>query len=127
MGDGNSIRIWADRWLPSPTSYCIQSPVRVLDHEANVSALMDAETQWWNIPLSQEVFIPEEASSICKVAICPSKQKDQLMWVGTKNGEFLVRSVYHLAKELEDGSRGSCSKDESLIKSGVQYGKLDAQ
>ena len=27
VGDGKSIKIWHDRWLPSPTTYAIQSPV----------------------------------------------------------------------------------------------------
>jgi hypothetical protein len=48
------------------------------------------------------------------MAICPSRQKDQLRWIGTKNGEFSVRSVYHLAKDSVDGSRESCSNEEPM-------------
>lgn len=62
-----SINIWEDRWLPTPISYGIQSPVRVLAQDAKVSSLIDNDTQWWNIPLVQEAFNAEEATTICRL------------------------------------------------------------
>jgi hypothetical protein len=67
VGDGASVHIWHDRWIPKPSTYSIQSPIRCLDSEAKVSALIDTDTMWWNIPLIQEIFMKEEAELICSI------------------------------------------------------------
>jgi hypothetical protein len=36
-----------------------------------------------------------------------------LVWSCTKNGEFTVRSAYHLAKDKFEVDRGSCSNRDS--------------
>lgn len=56
VGDGRRINIWHDRWLHSPTTYAVQTLVRVLEGNATVSVLIDETTKWWNIPLVEEVF-----------------------------------------------------------------------
>jgi ribonuclease HI len=109
VGDGSSIHIWHDRWIPKPSTYTIQSPIRCLDNEATVKELIDADTLWWNIPLVQELFLKEEAELICSIPICPGRQRDRLVWVGTKNGVYSVKSAYHLARECSEAARGSCS------------------
>jgi hypothetical protein len=107
--DGKQIKIWKDKWLPTPTSYMIQSPQRVLDHEARVSTLINTDTNWWNIPLIREVFNREEADTICSLALCSGRQEDKQIWVGSKNGLFTARGAYHLAKESEEADDGCCS------------------
>jgi hypothetical protein len=109
VGDGTSIKIWHDRWIPVPSSFAIQSPIRILDREATVNDLIDEETRWWNIPLIQEVFLKDEASIICSMPICPGRQRDRLAWVGTKNGDYSVKSAYHLANDMGEAEKGSCS------------------
>jgi hypothetical protein len=41
VGNGESIKIWEDKWLPSPVSYLVQSPIRLLPSDACVSSLID--------------------------------------------------------------------------------------
>jgi hypothetical protein len=41
VGDGESIQIWGDCWVPYPHTYSIQSPVRGLPHDSRVSSLID--------------------------------------------------------------------------------------
>jgi hypothetical protein len=41
VGNGQSIKIWGDRWILSPSMYSIQSPPRILDREDKVGALID--------------------------------------------------------------------------------------
>jgi hypothetical protein len=109
VGNGESIQIWGDRWIPSKGSHRIQSPVRTLPMDAKVSALLDLDTGWWKIDLVNALFNAEEAKEICGMVVCPQRREDQLVWVGTKNGEFTVRSAYHLAHEIECVDEGSCS------------------
>jgi hypothetical protein len=37
-----------------------------------------------------------------KSLLSPGFLKDRMVWTGTKNGEFTVRSAYHLCKEIQD-------------------------
>ena len=56
VGDGQSISIWGDRWLPVESTHAAQSPVRYLGRDAKVYELIDNNTRWWNIPLVEEIF-----------------------------------------------------------------------
>ncbi|XP_059436728.1 uncharacterized protein LOC132169768 [Corylus avellana] len=74
VGDGNSISIWGDRWLPVHSTHAVQSPIRLLEGNAKVEALINNNTRWWNVPLMEAIFNPKEASIICGIPICPSIQ-----------------------------------------------------
>jgi hypothetical protein len=76
VGDGRSIKIWEDRWIPSPSTYSIQSPVYILEHDAKVCSLIDDDTKWWNKALVCSIFNKEEADIICCMPICPMQQHD---------------------------------------------------
>ena len=111
LGDGESIQISGDRWVPYPLTYAIQSPVRVLSRDARVSALIDPHTSWWNFTRIQEVFSEEEVLRICSLAISPGGQLNKLVWKDTKNGIFTVKSAYYLARSIEARYSGSASSD----------------
>jgi hypothetical protein len=51
--------------------------------------------------------------TILNIPISPSLPKDRLIWRCTKNGEFSVRSAYHLGLDIQAGmSPSSSSKKE---------------
>jgi hypothetical protein len=87
--------------------------VVLLDSEARVSLLIDGETKWWNQTLVRAIFRREEADLICSLPICPRPQSERLIWAGSKNGEFSVRSAYHFAKGMAESNEGSCSNVEN--------------
>lgn len=115
VGDGRSIHIWEDRWLPSATTHVVQTPTRILHSQARVCELIDSDTNWWNIPLVDEVFNEEEARLICSMPICPRTQGDRRVWGGNKNGDYTVRSAYHLAKEIIQRDTGGSSMENTMI------------
>jgi hypothetical protein len=43
------------------------------------------------------------------MAICPQRQIDRRVWVGTRNKEFMVKSAYHMAKEIQEEVHGGFS------------------
>jgi hypothetical protein len=57
VGDGKDIKIWGDRWLPTPTSFSVQSPRRVFSEDARVADLIDQDTKWWNSTLLSSVSL----------------------------------------------------------------------
>lgn len=90
VDEGQSIKIWGDHWIPSPTTYAIQSPHCILPSDARVCTLMDEEPKWWNLPMLQELFSQEEVEKICSLIPCPGRQPDTIIWLGTQDGEFFV-------------------------------------
>ena len=61
VGDGKSIKIYADRWLPSTSPSKIISPQVDMVGEWTVSQLLDSSTGGWNHHLVESLFLPFEA------------------------------------------------------------------
>jgi len=45
VGDGKSIKVCGEKWLPTPTTYAVQTPPRIIDDIALVADIIDAELQ----------------------------------------------------------------------------------
>jgi hypothetical protein len=114
IGDGRDVRIWQDKWLPTPTTYAIQSPRVVLPDHARVSCLIDPNSRWWNRQLLNYIFSINEASIISNIPLSRYGHKDKMIWRGTTTGDFTVRSAYHMEKERSDANRGECSVQSDL-------------
>jgi hypothetical protein len=56
VGNRRNIKIWGDKWLLSPATHAVQTPLHTLDPKAKVSELIDQDTNWWNIQLVKEIF-----------------------------------------------------------------------
>lgn len=46
----------------SPTSYAVQSAIRILSKDTRVKELIDEYTKWWNITLIKEIFNADEVT-----------------------------------------------------------------
>jgi hypothetical protein len=51
VGNGGLIKVWNDRWLPTPITHTVQSPPRVLVDNAMMTALINPERRCWNVEL----------------------------------------------------------------------------
>jgi hypothetical protein len=111
------VNIWGSKWVAVPSSYSIQSPQSLLSHDAKVEELINCNTFGWNQNLLKELFWPEEVKAILYIPLSNTNQPNWLIWRGTMNGEFSVRSAYHLWKEFTDQSsaKGSGRDEESKI------------
>lgn len=45
MGNEDSIKIWKDKWILTPTSYTVQSLIKILGRDAWVKELIDEDTK----------------------------------------------------------------------------------
>lgn len=117
VGNGESIDVWRDRWLPNPPSNKIHSPVGLLDSKSTVSNLINQSIGEWDYPLIQTSFAKFEADSICSLPLCSLNQPDRLIWSGTQHGCFTVRSAYHMEMTNRSQSRGECSyaRDQTAV------------
>lgn len=46
VGNGNGFKIWGQKWLTTPSTFSIQSPVSILDRGAKVCELMQCRGEW---------------------------------------------------------------------------------
>lgn len=109
IGNGAKVRIWKDKWLPRHSTFLVQSPPRLLDLDARVCDLIDADTKWWKSDLLGNIFTQEDVRLIHFLPVSISIQEDHQVWRGTKNGFFTVKSAYYLQKELETKGAAECS------------------
>ena len=58
MGNGESISMWTDKWLPANSSHRVLSPIQILDENAKVSELIDKEREEWKSDLVKQLLCP---------------------------------------------------------------------
>jgi hypothetical protein len=112
IGDGKSIKIWQDKWLPTPISFSVQSPPRFVPDDSSVLVLIDSKLCGWKEDLITPIFNSKEARVVVSIPLCPTLPPDRLVWRGTKNGVFLVQSAYYMGMEIKKRNNGSTSRDE---------------
>ncbi|XP_065623699.1 uncharacterized protein LOC136065014 [Quercus suber] len=115
VGNGKLIHIWEDRWMPTPSTYKVISPLpHNFDDFPMVSALIDPDTKRWNVDLVRRTFLPFEASTILNMPLSFSLPDDKMIWIGNKKGVFTVKSAYYIALSIAEPSLdGECSSGNS--------------
>ncbi|XP_041020459.1 uncharacterized protein LOC121262108 [Juglans microcarpa x Juglans regia] len=68
IGNGEAVNIWHDRWIPCPSTFKVQSPLKEGYEGRLVSTLIDKSSGGWNIPLLRELFVVEEVAIISLLA-----------------------------------------------------------
>lgn len=96
VGDGRSIDIWKDRWIAGtrdgkvgkqPTLGCWETKVKELIIQGQ-----------WNKDLLQKLFDENIQKEILRIPLSSNGLKDRIYWVWTANGDYTVKSGYHLSK-----------------------------
>ena len=114
VGNGRTVEIWRDRWIPTPDNFKVVTPQGPNVELVRVEQLIDGNTGMWKVDQIKKTFFPHEADVILGMPLSSRMPEDSLIWVGSNNGDFTVRSAYcvalkvlrkaHLAKE-----GGECS------------------
>ncbi|XP_042974614.1 uncharacterized mitochondrial protein AtMg00310-like [Carya illinoinensis] len=102
IGNGEAISIWTDKWLPQHTTFKPQSSIRFLQVDTKVSNLIDSDTYQWNESLVNVIFSREETKIIKAIPISHCNRPNKRIWRCIVKGNFIVKSAYHLCKELQD-------------------------
>ncbi|KAL0288444.1 UNVERIFIED_CONTAM: hypothetical protein Sangu_2658000 [Sesamum angustifolium] len=109
VGDGKSIRIWHDRWVPREYMFKVISPPSILDRHATVSQLVSDSGREWKEDLVRETFHPNEANTSLSMPLgCGTM--DMLIWHRSKKGKFSVRAAYNLACDVSRIDSGGPSR-----------------
>ncbi|GLU10722.1 hypothetical protein SLE2022_275080 [Rubroshorea leprosula] len=122
IGDGRSIDIWNDPWLPGHSQFFVQSP-RPADCELRyVCDLIDADSHYWKHDLIRAIFNPHEAQLILSMPLSWVRRDDGWTWQFTRHGSYSVRSGYHRAMAM-GGSHAGLSPSSSSFRV-VSFGIL---
>lgn len=75
-----------------------------------VSYLIEPVSRWQKIEAVRALFLPFEADMILKIPLSHNFPEDKLIWIGSKRGEFTIKSAYFVATKLLDTKdEGECS------------------
>lgn len=56
VGNGEKIKIWADRWLPSQGTFQVQSLIKMLLRSATIKELLKDTCSKWNEDIIKAIF-----------------------------------------------------------------------
>ena len=109
VGDGKSIKIRGEKWLPPSHGSCIVSPLSLLSPDSMVSALIDVDSHSWNSDLIQREFLSHEAKIILGIPLSIHNPQDRQVWFPSNKGAYTTRSAYRLLSSSNRGSLPNCS------------------
>ena len=108
IGDGKSIDIYGENWLPRMGFARIVSPQVATLKGSQVAALINPNTQSWNINLLNQHFLSFEVTRIKAIPLSWTEQKDRLIWLDSHDGEYSVKAGYQmLCKEANSSAASS--------------------
>ena len=96
IGNGSSVRIKEDKWLPDKTHRGVVSPMPTIEPGARMNTLIKAEIGEWNTSEIQRLFLPHEATTICGIPLSTRLPPNRIIWGLTPSGTFTTKSAYKL-------------------------------
>lgn len=116
VGNGDSVKIWGDHWLPSLWTFQVQTLINPLSPQALVRELMLTNNKGWNTDIIESIFWAHDAEIIKAIPLGSMHNKDKLIWHFTKDGCFSVRSAHHLI--MNRGLEGHGNNDREQTSTG---------
>jgi len=107
VGDGSTIRVYWDKWLPGNFPSKISSPQKNAPGDVRVASLIDQDTKQWDCAKIDHLFLPFEAAKIKSIPICITNQADCIIWPRCKDGVYSMKTGYQLLCELDTQNRAS--------------------
>ena len=107
MANGASIYVLKDCWLLNqPTKRVLFQPEEEIC-EWRVSDLIDWPSHQWDRERIHALFDQFDAEAILQVPLSRWVVQDALIWSFTKNGKYIVKSGYDVAKQLRKAESNS--------------------
>ena len=103
IGDGRSVDIWEDNWLPRKHSSRVLSPRLEALIGTKVSSLIDSVQKLWKTEVMENMLLSFEVESISTRPLCRTNQSNILTWPYNPKGEYTVNSRYQfLQREFQN-------------------------
>jgi hypothetical protein len=102
IGDGKTINIWQDNWLPDQEGYKSWSVPNDRCTQKYVNDLILPISKTWNNRLIHQLFLPFEAKQITTLPIINTAYPDEFYWPKCKDGTYTVKSGYQAIQEWKN-------------------------
>ncbi|XP_030929772.1 uncharacterized protein LOC115955672 [Quercus lobata] len=116
IGDGKSVKIRGDRWLPQNTAPKIVSPISVLPPGSMVCDLINQDEHQWKSDLIAREFLPHEANIIKGIPLSDRNIPDKQVWHASTHGVYTTRSAYKLLALADRNNIPTCSTNRRSSK-----------
>ncbi|XP_062024013.1 uncharacterized mitochondrial protein AtMg00310-like [Rosa rugosa] len=93
IGDGNTVNIWSDCWLPGVQDFKPMDNSIATNEVQQVNDLM-IQAGLWNTSLIRRLFPLAEAYAILSLPLSTRRVDDRVVWRLEKNGQFSVKTAY---------------------------------
>ncbi|XP_004296207.1 PREDICTED: uncharacterized protein LOC101297422 [Fragaria vesca subsp. vesca] len=113
VGNGESISVWDDPWIPLPYSFRPYSPPMEGTEELRVCDLIDPDTGDWNVWLLNELFMGNEVDIIARIALSNGGGEDRMVWHFDNKGVYSVKSGYHVARMTNQPGNFASTSDSN--------------
>jgi ribonuclease HI len=104
VGDGTTIQLWSDPWLPREWSRQPITP-RGQTIISKVSELIDPYSGSWDVQLVQSIFLKQDVDLILAIPL-REEMEDEWAWHYEPKGIFTVKSAYKLSRKLQEVALG---------------------
>ncbi|MED6196609.1 hypothetical protein PIB30_049069 [Stylosanthes scabra] len=109
---GSKVDVWRDNWI-----HGLSKPIGDNNHPKKVMELLTEEGEWDRIAL--QAILPNNISSlVLRIPVGKILRNDSFNWPFRKDGEYPVKTGYHIAKKEENGSttnQASTSNDHKEL------------
>ncbi|XP_024196014.1 uncharacterized protein LOC112199199 [Rosa chinensis] len=102
IGDGTSVKMWEDDWIPNVPAHSLEKPPDTIFDM--VSNLINAPECAWDIPAVHACFPPDVASHMLSIPLSTRVGVDKAAWKLEKWGSFSVKSAYTIARDFSIGN-----------------------
>ena len=115
VGNGSSISIWTDPWLPSTFLPFISSPMVLGWEEATVTSLLDDSSLGWKQDTLNLLFSQRDKELINSILLCGKLVEDVLMWPFTPTESYTVKLGYRFLYNSRTLDNGEYQPDDNRL------------
>ncbi|XP_060974078.1 uncharacterized protein LOC115695073 [Cannabis sativa] len=111
IGNGSTVSILLDPWLPDPLNpYVLSDHPGLLNH--NVSSLFSGQSKSWDIDVLNDLFADRDKNLILSIQLSEHPITDKWHWSEDNSGFYTVKSAYWL---LQQATRAAVAVNDQVL------------
>lgn len=115
IGDGFTMQIWDESWVPSFKTLPIPRHLAMVGvKNLTVSMLMEANLNHYDEVRVGSTFDPLVVAKNLEIRLSPNQRPNKWVWAEDKQGLFSIKITYHTIQNIEESFQGDCSNPSPL-------------